>query len=596
MPSLEINIETELSGDVGVFSIDYPDAMSSFYSSGYVADVGYEYNAFSTYGGPAGYTTFGSFLRFKVPISGVTINSAYLRLVKYAQFVSGPVQNATLRIVANDVDNASVPANNAAALTQFLTTRTTAETYMEVPYQPANEELLINVTDIVKEIIARPGWATNNYLILLYHSYLPSPLTTLTFLYKIESRAFSSLDQDKPKLLINYEPPLHPSNADKTVDHTLTVLSTPTLNTKFSLIEHIVLFSQECLSNFGWTRFVENRISLTSLPVYHPIASKYVESFVYVDDEWDKAYAHSRTIEDTLLINQDYRGESPLSRHVKDTLVIEQDIESTGSRYVTVEDILIIDHIATSNPNIRFVEHTISFFPEVISSPELQNPEDESDTVEIVQEITYNTVRTRVVEHILGIEHACLPIRDYTLTGLTSGAGGVNPGGGQGLGASPTAGGAKGYFPQADKSVNFPPEPTFLAPNEPGGGTMTLEYPTVSPTLSIELPAPLFGNREELQLTRIQRETRGGTLKTFSSDVWPKIRIFRYKFDSLTTAKIEEFFSFLSQTLGLQVRLTDHEGRQWDGFIVNNQGESAQFFRLCGKTTEFDFDGVEVEA
>ena len=110
---------------------------------------------------------------------------------------------------------------------------------------------------------------------------------------------------------------------------------------------------------------------------------------------------------------------------------------------------------------------------------------------------------------------------------------------------------------------------------------------------SVDLPAPNFQDREEMLLTRIQRKTRGGTLKTFSDRIWPSVRTFRYKFDNLQLSKIEEFHSFLDTTLGLQVHLVDHEGREWDGYIVNPQGEATNFARTCGSTTEFDFDGVE---
>jgi len=144
------------------------------------------------------------------------------------------------------------------------------------------------------------------------------------------------------------------------------------------------------------------------------------------------------------------------------------------------------------------------------------------------------------------------------------------------------------WKPFADASVEFPDKPTLIVSNN-----ITLQCPPTAPTEMIMLPVPLMSDREEMQYTRIQRKTRGGVLKVFRDDDWMKIRTFRFKFEGLSDALVEDFFEFLAATLGLKIRLLDHEGREWDGYIVNPQGEAAQYFRQCGETTEFDFEGVE---
>lgn len=140
------------------------------------------------------------------------------------------------------------------------------------------------------------------------------------------------------------------------------------------------------------------------------------------------------------------------------------------------------------------------------------------------------------------------------------------------------------YNPQADTTINFPAEP-ILVP----ASTVTLEFPVVSPTSTVTLPAPLLTNRDELNLTRIQRKTRAGKLITFRDSTWPEHTIFKIKFEDLTDAVRVAFVAFLEVSIGLEIKYTDHEGRAWKGIIVNPNGEVTEAVRLCGHTVEFDF-------
>jgi hypothetical protein len=591
MAILEIPLE-DISVDIGRFAYDYPDYYRQGFSVFFPGQFGFQYFSIPHLGGPPGYLLYGGYLRYKIPLdSTAVLNSASIRFRFYSRSYSPPLETTNVRIVAYNTDTAANPSSNSDAISKYEAS-TSADAIRELNYSSHESSgfYIFDVTEVLQEILNHVAWSSNNYVLFLHlSSRVASTSSSLVLEYEAS-------DIFTPVLVIDYEPSVHPNDADRTVDHTLSIISNVTSGTHIRSTENTVLFIQDCDSSIGWSRTVDHRISFFQNVGISGTFVKGVESFVYIDDEWVGAKAYTKTVENQIVITHETVGNSPLSKHPFSTLTFEQDIETYYAYSVSVSNTLDINHEALGG-NLRFIEHTITLTNIVDVSPELQNPEDDTSQLTIEQDIGYNVVKTRIVEHTLELTQAVIPVFDYLLgggIGLSSGHGGIDPGGGAGQGVSPSPGIVKDYVPQTDGSVNFPPRPTFLAPDDVGAGNITLEYPTTSPTHTFELPSPLFSNREELQLTRIQRETRGGTLKTFSDESWPKVRTFRYKFDSLTTEQIEDFFTFLSQTLGQKIRMTDHEGRQWDGFIVNSQGESAQFFRLCGRTTEFDFDGVEV--
>lgn len=104
--------------------------------------------------------------------------------------------------------------------------------------------------------------------------------------------------------------------------------------------------------------------------------------------------------------------------------------------------------------------------------------------------------------------------------------------------------------------------------------------PSVSKTCTLgglTLPAPDFGNAETLGQTRIQRETRGGTLIIAKPAGWPTSREF-----SMT-------FSYLSQELAYSLRnvirpgyvltYTDHEGASWQIIVTSPEATITQVGR-----------------
>lgn len=118
----------------------------------------------------------------------------------------------------------------------------------------------------------------------------------------------------------------------------------------------------------------------------------------------------------------------------------------------------------------------------------------------------------------------------------------------------------------------------------PGNVTLTHNLTTV------ELPVPMIGNQEELDVQRIQRKTLNGDMIVHKDVDWFNIETFRFKFQTVDQTLRDAFFAFIESTLGLSVTLVDHWGREREGTITNVTEGSEEVYGKCGFTLGFDFE------
>jgi hypothetical protein len=83
------------------------------------------------------------------------------------------------------------------------------------------------------------------------------------------------------------------------------------------------------------------------------------------------------------------------------------------------------------------------------------------------------------------------------------------------------------------------------------------------------LRAPRFGNREGVQTTRVNRETRNGTLIIYRDPIWPEFFQLTVEFGGLSETQGRGLLTFIESNLGLEIGIQDHEGHYWTGFITN---------------------------
>lgn len=99
-----------------------------------------------------------------------------------------------------------------------------------------------------------------------------------------------------------------------------------------------------------------------------------------------------------------------------------------------------------------------------------------------------------------------------------------------------------------------------------------LVYPaTADPqswTNTVTLRNPEIGDRTKLQMDRIYRESRGGTLQTYRDDTWPTQETVGVAIRLCKDETAEEFSDFIDATLGAEIGFLDWEGNAWKGIML----------------------------
>ena len=104
-------------------------------------------------------------------------------------------------------------------------------------------------------------------------------------------------------------------------------------------------------------------------------------------------------------------------------------------------------------------------------------------------------------------------------------------------------------------------------------GLLTLTYPIESPTNTLTLENPDFGNTDTLSFTRIDRNTRGGDRKIFSDPKWASWERLEGIVTDLCEVDADTIIAFLQASLGKEIGLLDWEGRTWSGIVVAPETE-----------------------
>jgi hypothetical protein len=141
------------------------------------------------------------------------------------------------------------------------------------------------------------------------------------------------------------------------------------------------------------------------------------------------------------------------------------------------------------------------------------------------------------------------------------------------------------YTPFGDSSSPVSPTPPTL-----GTATLTLTWPYVTPTTTLVLRNPDFGNQETHNFDRILRRTRGGDLEVFADDNWPKTKVLKLQVSDLTEDQANDFIQFLGDSLGQEIGLLDWENRQWRGLITTPDAEVTDH-GSCKRAISFEFEG-----
>jgi hypothetical protein len=92
----------------------------------------------------------------------------------------------------------------------------------------------------------------------------------------------------------------------------------------------------------------------------------------------------------------------------------------------------------------------------------------------------------------------------------------------------------------------------------------------------LTLPSPEFDNTDSVELTRINRKTRGGDLVVYRDNMWPLTETLLMRWDKLDKDQIRNLLSFLKLTLGRVIQIVDYNENTYFGIISKPEGTVAQ--------------------
>lgn len=137
---------------------------------------------------------------------------------------------------------------------------------------------------------------------------------------------------------------------------------------------------------------------------------------------------------------------------------------------------------------------------------------------------------------------------------------------------------------------NLPTPPSATPPTLTPSHSIVLSHPYVSPTLTVTLRAPEFGNKDQVENKRVRRPSRGGTIQIFADPQWPKIYRLQMDFAALSEQLAQDYATFRRQTLGKEIKLVDHESRVWKG-VLTEVGTPVNRNRRNGVQVSLSFEG-----
>jgi len=134
--------------------------------------------------------------------------------------------------------------------------------------------------------------------------------------------------------------------------------------------------------------------------------------------------------------------------------------------------------------------------------------------------------------------------------------------------------------------------PPLSAPVLSHSKTITLTWPYVSPSVSLTIRAPEFGNVDEVHQKRVLRQSRGGDLIAYRDPAWSKFRRLNYTIAGLSISDAQLLQAFFLDSLGTEMGLLDFESRQWRGYVIAPESEIVQKGVDCQWEGKINFEGA----
>lgn len=150
------------------------------------------------------------------------------------------------------------------------------------------------------------------------------------------------------------------------------------------------------------------------------------------------------------------------------------------------------------------------------------------------------------------------------------------------------------YSPEISPGNSSITPPPAIGPLFVKSPTITLTYPVSSPTTTLVLRSPELGNKESLRLRRVNRSTRGNSLRIFNDRDWPRDHVLSISIRGLEKDEVDALIDFVTESLGQDIGYLDYESRQWVGIITNPQAVVTDLTKSCNFSADLEFMGEVV--
>lgn len=122
--------------------------------------------------------------------------------------------------------------------------------------------------------------------------------------------------------------------------------------------------------------------------------------------------------------------------------------------------------------------------------------------------------------------------------------------------------------------------------------SIVFQYPHDTPTLTLTLRNPSFGDVRTVDDNYIIRRTRGGTLRTVKVTDWPRIQTLRYTFECIKNTGTDDFVddlkTFLAASAAKKVKITTHTSDVIVGFIQSSDVDIITNRDICSYSFDLE--------
>lgn len=135
------------------------------------------------------------------------------------------------------------------------------------------------------------------------------------------------------------------------------------------------------------------------------------------------------------------------------------------------------------------------------------------------------------------------------------------------------------FSPQVTPGLSSNP-PSTTAPTYVLQDYMVLSYPVTSPTLTINVRNPDLDDTYNVTVESAKNVTLGNDPQFGRDSNWPIADILTFKISALykkrtsaftgyALSSVDEILAFFKATAGQMIKLVDHDGITWTGFVLN---------------------------